>query len=190
MPADKKAQRAHFLTQRAQMPADQKQQIDNAITALVLQNEIYRTAGTIFLYVSTEEEIDTKAILNDALVCGKTVCVPLCGTRGEMSARQICTWDELAPGAFGILEPARTARVVQPEQIDLAIVPALSCDRVGNRIGYGGGYYDRYLPRTRAVCAALCAEERLTDCLPHETHDFCCHLIITERRVLRTDEEK
>lgn len=190
MPADKKRLRAKLLASRAKLPAVQKEQIDRSVTARVLQSAAYQAAETLFLYVATAQEIDTRDILLDALARGKTVCVPLCGARGEMTARRISAWDELRPGAYGILEPMQAAQIIPPEQISLAIVPALACDPAGHRIGYGGGYYDRYLPRTHAVCAALCAEERLLNALPHEPHDFCCQLIITERRVLRTDEKK
>ena len=86
------------------------------------------------------------------------------------------------------LELCRRAGVA-PENIDLILAPALSCDRNGYRLGYGGGYYDRFLARTRAVAAALCAESRLTDELPREPFDLPCNYIITERQVLHTNEK-
>ena len=87
-------------------------------------------------------------------------------------------------------EPDASAEEIVPAQIDLVIAPALACDRQGFRLGYGGGFYDRFLSRTDAACMALCAESRLVECLPREPFDRRCQFIITERRVLCTDEEQ
>ena len=106
-----------------------------------------------------------------------------------MSARRILSLDELQSGAYGIPEPSSGAPEIPPDEISLVIVPALSCDRNGYRLGYGGGYYDRFLARTHAAAAALCAESRLTDVLPREPFDLPCNYIITERQVLHTNEK-
>lgn len=189
MSNDKKILRRKFLSERAAQDAEDKQSADRQIAAQVLEHESYRRAGCIFAYVSTPQEIDTRALLREALAAGKTVCVPLCGAAGEMTARQITSLDELRPGAHGIDEPSDTMREILPEEIDLVLVPALACDKQGYRLGYGGGYYDRFLCRTGAVRMALCAEKRLVESLPHTALDQRCHWIITERQVLRTDEE-
>ena len=122
--------------------------------------------------------------------CSKTRCVPLCGKGGSMTARKITALSEMQTGHYGILEPSDTAPEIAPENIDLILAPALSCDRKGYRLGYGGGYYDRFLSRTNAVCAALCVSQRMSAALPHEAFDRCCQYIITEREVLRTDESR
>ena len=97
----------------------------------------------------------------------------------------------ICPTSVGFSHPtlSDTAPEIAPENIDLILAPALSCDRNGYRLGYGGGYYDRFLARTRAVAAALCAESRLTDELPREPFDLPCNYIITERQVLHTNEK-
>lgn len=189
MSEDKKELRRRFLAERAALGAADKHTIDAEITRQVLESEAFRRAACIFVYVSTQQEIDTRALLCAALDAGKTVCVPLCGAAGEMTARQISSLDALRPGAYGIDEPDRFAREISPEQIDLVVVPALACDRNGYRLGYGGGYYDRFLCRTQAIRMALCAEKRLVESLPHMAFDQKCEWIITERQVLRTDEE-
>ena len=107
-----------------------------------------------------------------------------------MTARRIRSLDELRAGKYGILEPDAAAEELPPEQIGLIIVPALACDRQGYRLGYGGGYYDRFLSHTGAVRMALCAEARLLSRLPHEPFDMRCNYVITERQVLHTDEKQ
>ena len=186
---DKKTLRKRYLAARTALSAGEKQGIDRAITENVLKSALYREAKCVFCYVSTAEEIDTRAILEAALRDGKTVCVPLCGRGGSMSARRITALSDLQTGHYGILEPPDTAEEIAPEDIDLVLAPALSCDRAGFRLGYGGGYYDRFLAKTGAVCAALCAEARLTDALPAEPFDRRCDYIFTEGRILHTDEK-
>ncbi len=185
---DKRALRKYFLTSRAELSALKKQEIDRGITNVILSSWQYREAKSVFIYVSTSEEIDTRIILMDALKAGKTVCVPLCGRVGEMTARRILSLGSLYPGKHGILEPSASSEIIsQPE---LVLVPALACDRNGYRLGYGGGYYDRFLARTHAVSIALCAESRLTKCLPHDLYDQRCQWIATERRVFGADEKQ
>ena len=186
---DKKTLRKRYLAARTALSAGKKRGIDRAITENVLKSALYREAKCVFCYVSTAEEIDTRAILEAALRDGKTVCVPLCGRGGSMSARRITAFSDLQAGHYGILEPSDAAEEIAPEDIDLVLAPALSCDRAGFRLGYGGGYYDRFLAKTGAVCAALCAEARLTDALPAEPFDRRCGYIFTEGRILHTDEK-
>ena len=156
MCTDKKTLRGRYLAERASLSAEEKQAIDRGIAQNILQSEFYQQADCIFCYVSTAEEIDTRTVLENALASGRTVCVPLCGKGGSMTARKITALSELQAGHYGILEPSNTAPEIAPENIDLILAPALSCDRKGYRLGYGGGYYDRFLSRTNAVCAALC----------------------------------
>lgn len=187
--SDKSELRRFYRAARKALSADEKQEINAGIAENVLKSDWYRVSGCIFCYVSTPDEIGTFPILRQALADGRTLCVPLCGAKGEMTARRISSLDELQSGAYGILEPSDSAPVVAPEDISLVIVPALACDRDGCRLGYGGGYYDRFLARTNAaVTAALCAESRLTDRLPRGPFDLPCHYIITERQVLHTNE--
>lgn len=190
MSHDKKELRRRFLAERAALSATDKQQIDREITRRVLESEAFERAGCVFAYVSTPQEIDTRALLRAALDAGKTVCVPLCGAAGVMTARRIVSLDALRPGVYGIEEPEADAPEIAPSEIDLAVTPALACDLNGYRLGYGGGYYDRFFCRTKAVRMALCAGARLVDALPHDALDQKCDWIITERQVLRTNEEQ
>ena len=190
MCADKVSLRKKFRLERLETPQATKLKIDEAVALQVLSSPEYRRSGTVFLYAATAEEIDTCLILQDALHQGKTVCVPRCGARQNMTAHRIQSLEDLRhTGAFGILEPAEEMPLVPPGEIDFIIAPALACDYSGIRLGYGGGYYDRYLEQAAACSAALCAESRLVDALPCDTHDQRCDIIFTERRVLRIHEK-
>ena len=182
--------RRFFLKQRMEQPRAEKAAADRSISERLLASTVFARAQCVFFYVSTPDEIDTHGILRQALAEGKNVCVPRCLRAGEMRAYHIASLDSLRTGRFGILEPDASAREVPPERIDLIVAPALACDRAGYRLGYGGGYYDRFMIRTPAIRAALCAEGRLLERLPRTAFDQRCGWIFTERRVLHTDEKQ
>ena len=179
MCTDKKTLRGRYLAERASLSAVEKQAIDRAIAQNILQSEFYQQAECIFCYVSTAEEIDTRMVLENALASGRTVCVPLCGKGGSMTARKITALSELQTGHYGILEPSDTAPEIAPENIDLILAPALSCDRKGYRLGYGGGYYDRYLEQYPVpVKLGICFAFQLVDAIPAETFDQAADVVI------------
>lgn len=190
MCTDKKTLRRRFLALRAALSPAEKQTIDRQILDAVLRFPLYRQADCIFVYVSTPDEIDTRLLLEDALAAEKIVCVPRCERqKGEMTARQITSLTEITPGRYGILEPPATAKIIPPERPTLAIVPALACDASGYRLGYGGGYYDRFLIKVSAPVVALCAQSRLVDCLPVDDYDRKCDWILSERQATHINEK-
>lgn len=187
---NKQALRHNLLAQRSEWGQEKFASISAKITERILASSLYAQAKCIFAYVSTDQEIDTRQILQQALSAGKSVCVPRCIRQGEMQAHRIFSMRELHPGKYGILEPEATSPEISSSEIDLIIVPALACDVHGYRIGYGGGYYDRYLKQTRTVSVALCAEENLFSDLPYEWFDRRCDWIFTEGQVRYTDEKQ
>lgn len=152
---------------------------------------------TVLAYFSVGSEPSTLAIINELLKSGKKVCLPLCidldeeghrtGTVDAMEARQITSFDDLVPGAYGIPEPKAETAVVAPEEIDIIILPCISCDRDCNRIGHGAGYYDKFLSKTGKDCftMALCYEEAMLDDIPTEPHDMPVDAVVTEKMVYR-----
>jgi len=97
-----------------------------------------------------------------------------------MEARIVYDLSELQPAMLGIPAPAGTAPVIAPETLDLIIVPALTYDRAGFRLGYGGGYYDRYLFGIPAFTLGLARERLIEAELPKEPHDVAVKCVITE----------
>lgn len=163
------------------MQAQEKAGGDAAICKRILELKEYREAKTLFCFVSTAEEIDTKMILRQAWKDGKTVAVPKCRGKGRMDAYQIDSFSELAEGFYGILEPKEGCRVVLPQEIDFAVLPCVACDREGYRLGHGGGYYDRYLMGTKFQTAVVCREKLLLKKTPIERFDSRADWVVTEK---------
>ena len=105
----------------------------------------------------------------------------------KMAAFEVHDFDVLVRSRYGIFEPANGARIVTPAEIDLAIIPCLSCDLFGHRLGRGAGYYDRYLTDTRTYPVAVILYECfLSPLIPSEPHDVRPDSVITEKRTLYT----
>lgn len=139
-------------------------------------------ARNIMVYHSVKREPDTVGIAEAALSMGKTVSFPLCFGNGIMQARTVRSLDELQPAVLGIPAPQESALLVEPGELDLIIVPAITYDRSGYRLGYGGGYYDRYLSGTSAFTVGLARERLVKDELPREPHDIAVRCLMTENR--------
>ncbi len=156
---------------------------DEKIASLLKETDIYKDSGTVFIYVSMPGEVDTRSLISEMLSEGKIVSVPRCGGDGIMDAYVIDSLSQLEYGKFGIPEPVKGCARINPEEIDLCIIPCLACDESGDRLGSGGGYYDRYLARTCAAKAVLCREAFILKDIPHEPYDILMDFIVTEKGV-------
>jgi 5-formyltetrahydrofolate cyclo-ligase len=151
--ADKAELRAILVARRTALGEQRRRQADAAICDQLLQAPQYQLAQTLFTYVSLADEVDTRRLIEAALLAGKQVCVPRCGGFGQMDAVIIGGEGDLIKGTYGLLEPRADLPVVGLTDIDLIIVPCLAATRSGLRLGYGGGFYDRYLTAVRAARA-------------------------------------
>ena len=152
-----------------------------AINARLIALPEYQLSGTVFAFVGTSREIDTTAFLQDAWNRGKRLCVPLCTGPGSMELRQIRSMEDLESGAYGILEPRKSCPILTLEEVDFAVIPCVSCDREGHRLGQGGGFYDRFLSAYRAPAVLVCRERLLRSEIPMEPHDAIIHWVVTEK---------
>ncbi len=150
------------------------------ITAHVLSSLQYRRAASLFIYVSTDREPDTRALVEDAWQSGKAVYVPKCHGQGRMDAVRVYSWQDLVPGAYGIPEPAGDSSDGPFPSIDLAVVPCVCAARDGRRLGRGAGYYDRFLSAHPMPCLCLCFHAMLRDDLPVGPLDARMDAVATE----------
>lgn len=176
----KKHLRQELHNQIAQLAPGYCHAADTAILQQLQSTALYLEADTIFCYAGTDREIDTMPMICDALERGKRVGVPRCTAPGVMEVCQIMGAEDLAPGFYGIREPGRHCPVLMPNSLDLAVIPCLSCTSKGVRLGYGGGYYDRYLTGFQGWKIALCRGRMLCETIPKEPHDLLMDMIITE----------
>ncbi|HIT90490.1 MAG TPA: 5-formyltetrahydrofolate cyclo-ligase [Candidatus Merdenecus merdavium] len=160
---------------------------DTAIALKVSSLKEFSQAKVIFIFVSTKEEINTAPMIEKAWELGKRVVVPKCMDKGRMEAYEIQSFLDLEEGFWGILEPKDNSLLISPHEIDLAIIPCLSCDRKLNRLGKGGGYYDRYLEHASFVKAALCRESLLLHKVPVDVWDQKVDMVITEKEIYKSE---
>jgi 5-formyltetrahydrofolate cyclo-ligase len=146
----------------------------------------YLSAKTVMFYVDVREEVRTRQALPAALASGKRIVVPYCKD-GELELFLLESMDELELGMYRILEPKNDLRDVaakhlQPEDLDLVMVPGVAFDRNGGRTGHGKGYYDKLLQHARsdAPLVALSFECQLFDEIPAESHDIYMDKVVTE----------
>ena len=136
--------RKQVLQEMKAIPREQKQAMDQALTEGLLQHPFYQEANTIATYLSFPHEFQTQELIEQAMKDGKKVLIPKTYPKGRMD---FVVYDpqQLVKTSFGLLEPQGDLEVVDASQIDLIHVPGLAFTTDGYRIGYGGGYYDRYL---------------------------------------------
>lgn len=176
--------REQYRKQRAALTPEVKKKKDTAICYQVLQLEEYQQTELLLCFVSLSEEIDTEPLINRALKDGKTVAVPYCvdGTR-NLEFYKILSLEDLVPQTFGVREPEpiQENKIVNFDN-SLCILPGLAFDRHGYRLGYGGGYYDRFLSNHyTGTTAGIAYQATVRDELIHGRFDVPCDYIITER---------
>lgn len=191
----KKELRQGFKTTRRSFSPAEKGQRDGKILARLLSLPEYQQAPLLLTYVSTAIEVDTHALIEQALAAGKKVAVPWCVPgKVEMKFFYLNALSELAPGTFGVLEPAPE----RAEELPLSspallrsfcVLPGLGFDLEGFRLGYGKGYYDRFLSRYPGVTAGVCYTACLRTQLPHGRYDRRADILVTEKFVKRFGTE-
>lgn len=142
----KKSLRKQVLQELKSLSKEEKQSMNDWLTEQFFQHPFYKEAKTIATYLSFPHEFQTAELIEQAQKDGKTILIPKTYPHGKMDL-VFYEPEKLERNSFGLLEPQDSITVVQPAQIDLIHVPGLAFTNEGYRIGYGGGYYDRYLEK-------------------------------------------
>lgn len=177
----KKELRKKLMDKQHNLDPMYKESASKEILEVLKKQKDYLLAGTIFIYVGQETEVNTTLIIQDALAKGKRVLVPKTVSLGHMEACEIDSMEDLSPGLHGILEPKDLAYQMDPGKIDIAFVPCVAFTKEGYRLGYGGGFYDRFLPRGRFKRILVAFSEMEEDALPRDVFDEKVHGILTEK---------
>lgn len=141
----------------------------------------YQKARAVCVYRAIKGEVPTDIIIEDLRRCGKEILFPVSDKKTHtLSLCRDC--GEYVAGAYGILEP-KIKEKVDFSYADFVIVPGLAFDRKNNRLGFGAGYYDRFLSESKSFKAGICYDFQLIDEIPTEEHDIPMDAVITEREV-------
>lgn len=182
--------RRRALGARDALPEDERKRLAREVCARALGLPELAAAGTVMLFASFRTELDTLPVAQRVLETGKRLCLPRVLGPRLMAAYQVTDLAaDLVPGKWDIPEPRKGLPEVHPEEMDLVFVPGSAFDEEGDRCGYGGGFYDNYLPLTRpgTPWVALAFEAQLVPRIDCEAHDLPVTTIVTERRVIRPE---
>ena len=179
---EKQALRRELLALRNAIPPEQKQSWDTALNRAILNDPRFRQAESILAYCPIGSEPDIGPALNEALRQGKQVYLPKCVPAGRhMAFHQVQSLYDLKSGAYGIPEPGENNYALSITHYELCLVPGIAFDKEGYRLGYGGGYYDRFLAgheqlRTLGICYKIL----LRASLPRDRMDAAVMRVLTE----------
>ncbi|SCG83897.1 5-formyltetrahydrofolate cyclo-ligase [Proteiniborus sp. DW1] len=190
---DKRALRSEILSKRKALSKEEVNKKSSAISNLLFSTEQYKKSKYIMCYIDFRNEVRTEEIIRMALNEDKNIIIPISIVETkQLVLSQLLDYDkELESGTYGILEPKKEfIREVNPELIDLVLMPGVAFDRRGYRIGYGGGYYDRFL--TRIVDSvpkiALAFDLQLVPHVRKGRYDIPVDYIITEKEIIKASK--
>lgn len=191
---DKKAQRREALNKRKELSISEVNKKSKNIMELLFKCEFYKKAQCIMTYVDFNNEVKTKELIKKSIESNKKIIIPITITKTkELMLSQLKDYDnELEIGTFGVLEPKKEfIRIVPPESIDLVLVPGVAFDRRGYRIGYGGGYYDRFLKKINPSIpkVALAFDLQIIPRVKEGRYDIPMDYIITEKEIIKCSKK-
>ena len=181
---DKKTLRKELLIKRKEIPREKKVIYDKEISKLITDSDYFKKAEQVLVFASADYEFDTRYIIERCRFLYKRIFYPVCiDNVGNMEFLKVESVGDLQYGMYNILEPKPTCKKYIPKENDIIIVPALSVDKNGNRIGYGKGYYDRFLKDFNGVSICPCYEELMADTLLTDENDINVSIIVTQNQL-------
>lgn len=186
MKEEKSALRARIWAELAQMSGEELARSDEALFDRFLSLPEVERATTFFAFWGIPgREPNTRLLIEKLLERGKVVGLPRMMPGRQMQVRRYDPHIPMVKAAFGIEEPSDACPVIPKEDIDFVLTPAVAYDERGYRMGFGGGYYDRWLPGFQGVTVGLCRDGVLQKQVPVEPHDAQVDAVVTESRVIR-----
>ena len=183
MAEERRLQRSAGIAGRDGLGAEERNKRSAAIVSRIVESDWWRDARTVLSYRAVKGEVSLEGLREAAEEQGKKLLYPLCLDPGEMIAL-LPGENAWKKGAFGIWEPVREfSEEIAPENIDLLLCPCSAFDEEGRRMGMGGGYYDRYLPRCRGHIAAVAFEAQKCVRIAAEDWDVAMERVYTEAGV-------
>lgn len=163
---------------------ENKKEKSDQITKKIIENDFYKNAKIVALYKNLTDEVDTNELIKYSINIGKTVCLPRI-VENEIRFYKINGCDEiLEKSKFGVKEPiAIEDNYIKKSMIELIIVPGVCFDQNKNRMGFGKGFYDRFLESTSLKSIGICFEEQIVEKLPVTTNDVKMDLVITNKKI-------
>ena len=176
--------RKRMLRLRRALPSDEVKRRSEAVLSHLLSHPIYKNSRTVHTYISVDEEVDTWPLISRALDDGKRVVVPVVSGDEDMVHCEVDSRSEFVKGRFGLWEP-KHRREVDVKELDLVVVPGVAFDRRGYRLGFGRGYYDRFLSQVSAPKVGLAFDFQVVPCIPEDPHDERVDYLATEEGIFR-----
>jgi len=180
----KRSIRTAYLRKRQQLSRAEVAAMSMSAQRLLLGMAAFQQAKVLALYSPIRNEVETALLLHKALTLGKTLCYP-CVEGDRLAYYRIRTSADLRVGSFGVLEPEVQSDVVDAADIELLLIPGVAFDRRGHRLGYGRGYFDRFLMTSgfKGVGVGFCFEFQIVEKLPVEEHDQGVVLLVTNEQI-------
>ena len=175
-----------MIEKRRCMPKSEWENKSRLVQQKLLLCDKFAAAKSIMLYVDCNNEVETRTIISKCIDGGKQVFVPVVRENHTMLAARVTSADfenDYSKNRYGIFEP-KTIIPQPPSDIELIIAPMVVADKNMRRLGYGGGYYDRFLENTDAYITGLCFDFQIVDFLPHDSHDKTMNQIITDKQII------
>lgn len=176
---EKKLLRKEYFKKRASI--ENREEKSEIIKNKLRELDLYKNAESVFIFISFKSEVNTHEMIKMIKEDGKKLLVPLVKS-DEMIATEINGIEDLQKNNMGILEPKDGD---EETDIDLTITPGLAFDKEGYRLGYGGGYYDKFFEKNETIALAIGFDQQRTDFVPHEDYDKKVDYLLTDKNFIK-----
>ncbi len=189
MNGEKRGVRQVLLHERRAYLNEKRVQSSKEIMQRIIGSQLYKDCDTILTFIPTRIEVDTTSLIEKAFADGKTVAAPRVDKNSDlMDFYRITSFDDLESASFNLLEPKTDCEKITDFSNSICITPGLAYTRKGFRMGFGRGYYDRFLSGYEGISCGVIFEQFILDSLPVDDRDIPTSFVVTEYEIIRTSE--